>query len=288
MAEVKNKTGGNIDLVDELFNKNMASACHLSMQAGPDGFLVCVIDTKTSKFIALQSYPFSSRDLSGKISELISGSELLRCNYRSVSCAVVNGRSTLVPAALYEEEKKNELLGFNFQMDEDEEVFANNLRSVDAKNIFTVPKDLLATLRRSFPNAQMLHHSTCLVEGVLAAFRNQSGRKLVVHVQPSRFEVLVTSGKELVFYNSFRFQTSEDFIYYVLFVCEQLKLNPENTELVLLGEVERNSALYEILHKYIRHVRFGERSDNFEYSYKFNDLPKHFYFNLFSQYLCVS
>ena len=66
----------------------------------------------------------------------------------------------------------------------------------------------------------------------------------------------------------------------------QLKAKLKPNE-ILIGEIERNSALYELLHKYIRHIYFGERSDNFEYSYKFATLPKHFYYNLLSQYLCA-
>ena len=133
-----------------------------------------------------------------------------------------------------------------------------------------------------------MHHSTSLLESLLGTFKNEQGKKLVVHVQHSQFEIVCMEGKRLLFYNSFRHQTSEDFIYYILFVCEQLQLNPEKVDLILLGEVEGSSALYQILHKYIRHIHFGVRSENVDYSYKLETLPKHFYYNLFAQYLCVS
>lgn len=292
MAEVKNKIVPLVNLVDELFSIKQSSYSHLSIQAGLDGFSFCILDTKTNKFLALQNFLFNGvanfNQLTEKISEIILENELLKNNFKSVSCSVVHGKSTLVPNALFDENKKNEFLSFNFSLEAGEEIRSDNLKNLDAKNLFSVNLNLENTLKKFFPNVQFIHHSTSLLESTLGVFKNQAGKKMVVHVQQSQFEIVIAEGKQLFFYNSFRHQSSEDFIYYVMFVCEQLQLNPEKTELILLGEIERNSALYELLHKYIRHIHFGERSENFEYSYKFAEVPKHFYYNLLSQYLCVS
>ncbi len=59
----------------------------------------------------------------------------------------------------------------------------------------------------------------------------------------------------------------------------------ENIEVVLLGEIERNSLLYAIAQKYIRNLKWGERKGDVDYSYQLQTLPKHFYFTLFSNYL---
>ncbi len=99
------------------------------------------------------------------------------------------------------------------------------------------------------------------------------------------FEVVLIEGKKLIFYNTFRHHSAEDFMYYLLFACEQLQLNPENIELVLLGEVERNSALYNVAQKYIRNLKFGERKVDADFSYQLQALPKHSYFTVFSNYL---
>ena len=99
--------------------------------------------------------------------------------------------------------------------------------------------------------------------------------------------MIVLEEKKLIFANIFSYQTSEDFLYFTLFVCEQLKLNPENLDLLLLGEVEKNSAIYSILTKYVRNIKFGKRPEMFDYSYVFDGIASHFYFNLFSQALCV-
>jgi hypothetical protein len=50
---------------------------------------------------------------------------------------------------------------------------------------------------------------------------------MTVHFSEGHFEIIIQNQK-LLFFNSFDYQTPEDFIYYVLFTAEQLSLNPEN------------------------------------------------------------
>ena len=67
-------------------------------------------------------------------------------------------------------------------------------------------------------------------------------------------EIVVVDNNLLKFYNRFDFITKEDFIYYLLFTAEQLKLNPEEFPLVLIGAINERDDLYQIAYKYIRNV----------------------------------
>jgi hypothetical protein len=66
----------------------------------------------------------------------------------------------------------------------------------------------------------------------------------------------------------------------VIFVFEQLNLNPEEITLALLGNVEKFSPVFDLLFRYIRNIEFVSRNDGFDYSYLFNDVPGHFYYSL--------
>ncbi len=80
-------------------------------------------------------------------------------------------------------------------------------------------------------------------------------------------EVFVLNNSGLQLFNVFDYNTPEDFIYYVLFVFEQLSLDTEKTEVVLSGLIDLDNELYAILYTYIRHISFLETS----YSFKFKD-----------------
>ena len=291
MVEARSRISPVLNLTDETLDKKLSGTYHLSMLAGLDSFSCCVLDSKRSKYLAVCNWTFQGvynwPSLSENISSIIKETSLLQYGYKTVSAAIVNSRSTLVPNALFENGNEEKYLRFNHTLEEDDAIKIDQLKNIETKNIYALPKSIDRSLSSFFPNVKFLHHSTSFLESVLLQYKNLDQLKVIVHVQMSHFEVAVIEGKNLKLYNSFAHQTSEDFIYYLLFVCEQLKLNPEKLDLVLLGEIERNSAIYSILHKYIRNISFGERSDSFEYSSKFNELPKHFYYNLFNQYLCV-
>ena len=50
-------------------------------------------------------------------------------------------------------------------------------------------------------------------------------------------DILVCNEKGLQLFNTFKLSIGEDFIYYTLFVCEQLELNPDKIDCCLLGEM---------------------------------------------------
>jgi hypothetical protein len=65
----------------------------------------------------------------------------------------------------------------------------------------------------------------------------------------------------LLFFNSFDYQTKEDFIYYLLFTTEQLNLNPEYIKLQLLGDISEESEWFEMAYTYIRNVSLLDVSE---------------------------
>lgn len=291
MVEAKSRISPVLNLVDETLDKKFSGSYHLSLLVGLDGLSCCVLDSKRNRYLALCSWMFQGAynwtTVSENISSITRETPLLQYGFKTVSAAVANSKSTLVPNALYETGEDEKYLRFNHTLEEDDRVRVDQLKNLEAKNIYALPKSLERSLSGHFPNVRFIHHSTSFIESVLLQYKNLGQLKVVIHIQMSHFEVAVTEGKNLLLYNSFTYQTSEDFIYYLLFACEQLKLNPEKLDLVILGEIERNSAIFSILHKYVRNISFGERSDSFEYSHVLNELPKHFYYNLFNQFLCV-
>ena len=259
----------------------------LSIRLSMDGFSFCILDIARNKYVALQTFAFQScsdhNTLCTKIEEIVKKNGILMHKFKSVSAYLVLPVSTLVPNAIYEADKTKTYLEFNHPLEGNEIISSDHIKLIDTQNIFAVPRVIDALLKELFPSVKIHHYSTALIGGLLLQYKNQNEKKVVVHVQPSHFEIIVVEGGKLLFYNTFNHQTTEDFMYYLLFACEQLKLNPETLELVLIGEVEKNSTLYLILNKYVRNIRFGERNENYEYSYGFEDIPKHFYYNLLNQ-----
>ncbi len=264
------KTNPAINLVDESFDETKVNQYHLSILANGNEFLFSILDVNSNKYLSIQS-----------------GKNFPKLHFKSISFCIANNKFTLIPSTLFDEEKKESLLSFNHEIKNDEEVLVNTLHNLNAKNIFAVPKNLVAEIRNKFPNSDFIHSTTSFMEGLLVQHKNNSGKKVFANFYSTHFEIAILNGKELLFSNAFRFQTSEDVAYYILFVYEQLNLNPETIELILSGEIEKLAKEYSLLYTYIRNVKFASRPDGFKYSYKFEEIPSHKYFSLFTQYLCA-
>jgi len=85
----------------------------------------------------------------------------------------------------------------------------------------------------------------------------KSSTKTICYAYVSKNEIAlaVINQKKVLLYNQFQYHTKEDFLYYILFVYEQLHLNPEEHKLKLFGKIEEDSNLFEICYKYIKKVK---------------------------------
>jgi hypothetical protein len=83
-------------------------------------------------------------------------------------------------------------------------------------------------------------------------------------------------------HNKYEYHTPADFIYFVLLVADQFAIDREQTELVLLGEVNTNSQIYEITYRYFRHVTFQGKPSQISFARVFEQFPKHLHFNLYN------
>jgi len=288
-TEIKNIITRANSFIDEAFDEKKTDDYHLIIQIGVDSFGLTIHEPSKNKYIAFENYTFQNvygfDAISDLLDVLIKESRLLHQKYKSVTCVLVNNLSTIIPNPLFEGQRKEMYLKFNATLHGNELVLVDDIKNLDAKNVFALPMSLKNKLEYQYKNVNYHHFSSGLIEALLIQNKNRPGKKLFVHIQLSHFEAIVIEGKNLLFYNTFNHHTAEDFIYYLLFVCEQLLLNPENIEVILLGEVEKSSDIYSIAQKYIRNLKFGERSGDVDFSYQLQTLPKHFYFTLFNNYL---
>src|ERR1043166_6088401 len=288
VSEIKQKLSLIQSVVDESFDGRKASFYQLIIQLSVNEVQLTVNERAKNKFIALERYNFENAykfEVASELyDELFNESKLIGHKYQSVVCSIAHELCTLIPSALFEEDRKKLYLTFNTSLEGNELFLVDEIRSLDGKNIFALPFAVKAKLDAQFPGIVYHHASSPLIESLVTDNKNKDGKRLFVHVQPSHFEVIVIDNRSLLFYNTFKYFSPEDFIYYLLFVCEQLQLNPETIDTYLMGEVEKGNPIHTIAHKYIRKIKFAERNDGADYCYQLQTLPKHSFYTLFNNY----
>ncbi|MBE0639341.1 MAG: DUF3822 family protein [Bacteroidales bacterium] len=276
---------------DKAFEKEASQYYGLSIQLSLDGFSFCVLDPLQKKYIGIQSYHFqhmvSNGQLNTAINDLIPTVDLLGLPYESIKILWETHKSTLVPQPFFDAGNHADYLRMNHQIELGDVSLDDHLTILEARNVWLIPDIIRNSLKKYFPSAVIHHHGSVLIETLLTMNKNRDdGNGVFVYVRKTWFDIVVVSGNQLVFYNSFRYQAKEDFIYFLIYILEQLALNPETIKLVFLGEILKLSQIYDIANKYVRHVSFGNQTQDFRLSYVFDEIPEHFYFNLLNHYRC--
>ena len=81
---------------------------------------------------------------------------------------------------------------------------------------------------------------------------------------------------------------AEDVAYFLIFVLEQLGMNPEQASVVLLGNIDRGSNLFELIYRYVKNMEFGRRNEYFKYSPVFDLVAPQSYYPLLNFNSCAS
>lgn len=287
---------------DPGLEKHRFSDYELFVRLSAEAITYCVSDINTGKYLHLESYDLSEpgrktyipgdsemKDTAKLTALLENDLQWLTNNFNKTRVLVDQGNSTLVPEALFNENEKGSIFEFNIAGGpyKEDELHHDQLQSVNAYALYHVPAGMTSLIEKFFPGAAVYHHSTSTIQSLYLKYMNQENdRQLFVNTGKSRLDILRLQGKKLEYFNSFRYNTAEDFMYYLIFVVEQLGLNPESVELMMVGEIDRHSTLSDLILKYIRNVQFIKRNEELRYSFVFDQLPGHYYYNLLNASLC--
>jgi hypothetical protein len=271
---------------DAAFDTARCEKFCLVLEIGPESLKLAVLDNLSNDFLAFEQYTFrksvTEAAMAEQLEKLVLEHEWLTGGFKRIDAIVSTERFTLVPAAFFDSSRTGEFLRFNQPVSNGDIILNDVLRNAEARNIYAIDPKLERALRKISSAVRVRHHLSPLIERQLSVNKNKLAKRVFAHVQQHRFDLVISENGKLLLANTFRFQTSEDFIYFLLYSCEQLKLNPEELELEIAGEVETESAVTAIARKYIRHVHFGSYPVDARFSRDFSQFPVHFHHNLFA------
>lgn len=281
-------------VVDDAFDASASAGAHLYLCFGAHRIRIGVLDAQRNKFVALEDYePSGLTTVDAAIAtlqELSTTHPLLQQpHWKQVRLCIKNQQFTLIPETLFELKAREEYLQLNAVVELEQEVVHHyDHQRLELVNVFTVPAKLEAWARSHFKGSavEYVHQTSALMEGFLHMAERTTRPVLYIYVDRNYVTLVVLQGMRLEFCNSFYFASYEDFIYFVLFVLEEKKMNPDQDQVVVWGELLLNSELHDVLRKYIRNVQFGKKPNGVGYSYRFDTLFAHRNFDLYSLHFC--
>jgi hypothetical protein len=285
----------NKRIKDDGFDVDKLSQYNLFIQISNNLFRICVTDTMLNRCMLLEDYKLESisfpEQLIDQLELIYEDHHVLKAGFwNSIKVAIKGINFSLVPNSLFDKNYLKEYLSLNCTLtsEPEEGFYYYTQKSMDAVTIFSADKKIISWFGKMYPakHVQVVHHTAPLIEGIMINGTALSERHMYLHVEQHYLTILVKNQKTLEFCNTFYFSTAEDFIYYVLFVFEQLNLNQEETAVTVWGEITPDSLVYNKLLKYIREVSFGAKPSSMKFGYWFDEVMDHNFFDLYSMHLC--
>ncbi len=254
-----------------------------------DRFFYSISD-RQQNVLVLRSYTYPPQNnyiqLKSDLQKTLLDDSLLRLSFRSTKIALVSLESTLVPSSLFDEEKTSLYLEQTVGQDPLNTINTEFIEGLGANNIYAFNSAILSLLRTYFPQAKFYHIATSLIKAYRSLAEHSNGAQVYINVLQETFQVAVFDGKDLLYYNSFNYRSTKDFIYFVQLVYSQLKLKQEKTPINISGELVEESEIYKLLYRYIRNIHFVQLPPFYRFGERFNALSKHFFYDLYSLKLC--
>lgn len=271
-----------LQIFDEAYKPEVSNACSLVMEIEKRQISWSLLDAETNLFLGIGTFH-------GTFEDFADSQKWVENVFRETRIVISSSASTLIPSALFLEKELETYLDFNIEREKDETVRYGRLENLGIYTVYSLPGKLLNEIQTVFADATISHVSGILLESIYLNYKNlMNAGKIFLNVRDEAFDMAIFNGRQLSFFNSFPLRTQEDLVYFVIFVMEQQNLNPEEIPVVLMGDIEHQPGLFDLLFKYVRNVDFAARNGNFRYSAVLNDIPSHRYYTLFNCLQCGS
>ncbi len=241
-------------------NISQKSNKRLSVQLSLSGlsFLVTNIETKETYFFLEKKYkkPINPEELILNLKSIFNQNKELNNTFNEVSIIYATSLYSLVPSNLFDASKTSEYLKFNSKILATDFIAFDTIENYNITIVYIPFININNYLFDRFGDFSYYHSSSLLIEHLLSEKKTDASAKVYINITDHIFDFITVKNGELIICNSYEFTTAEDFIYYILFCLEQLKLNPDTVDLYIFGSIEKEEDTYKILYNYIRNITF--------------------------------
>ncbi|PUZ24297.1 Protein of unknown function [Chitinophaga costaii] len=268
------------------------TTCHLLVLVGAGSFSYVVFEPVENKFLAMKSYRFEPQKAAvaelEMIEQVFDADRLLFTAFRSVLLAFDLSNQTLIPAKFYNSNLKKEYLHLLFPEKMQEAVLTDTIDELEVVNVYGLDKDLVGFLRKEFSTDKVINANTALLRSYVYD-RDYQQRDGIVYIEIQQPKVTLTAYAfgRLLCQQEFNFQGGLDIVYYLTNMLRQLNLDEQKAQVKLGGAVTEADALVEELRSFVPQVQWQERLPGFLYIGKMQELPAHYFQNLYALALCV-
>ena len=276
---------------DVTFDAEKSPKYGMTIQLALGGFSFAILDTSNRSIVGLEFYQsgtlLDSVELFGGIIKALEANDLSQRKFSSVTFIVDDRINTLVPKALFDEEASASYLDFSFNTQEAYKILTDEIAESGCVNVYALPMSLYSKLSGRWPEARFIHASTVFVRSIVGTASN-SIHNVLIQVRSRNFDLAITENGKLRFFNNFRFNTKEDFVYFLLFAFEQQQLSGLEVPVRFSGLIQSASDIIELCDRYISDIKFVGSDMELKVATDLAEFPFHYYYIHYQTLKCES
>ena len=263
----------------EEFDAEKSQQYRMTIQFSLGGLSYALLDTGTKTLIALECFHSDlladSYDLFRTLERSLESKGLNTRAFQSVTCLVDNRICTLVPEPLFNEADQAKHLDFAFQLPEGHIIVSEPVPSAQCHFVFAFPKSLKDMASAKWKEVRLTHASRVFIEDMM---NNATETCVRVQVRNRDFDMAIKKDGKLYFFNNFRFNTKEDFAYFLLFAMEQNGISGQDTPVCFSGLIRPASEIIDLCGRYVSDIRFVEDTHTLRVSKALEEVPFPYFF----------
>ncbi|RXG32807.1 DUF3822 family protein [Leeuwenhoekiella marinoflava] len=238
----------------------------LSIQVSLDGFSFYIKDTVTNTLVACQEYFFKNSGTPQKsleeIQKVFSTTPSLNHTFKEVVVIYANELFAIVPKVMFNEQNLTDYLKFNTKILKTDFIVYDEIEELDLINVYVPYANINNFFFDHFGTFTYYHSQSILIKNILSQTSSTDNAEIFIQVSPQAIDLISYQKKKLLLNNHFKYETPDDFVYYILFCFEQLQLSTETTKLWLNGSITEEDATYKLIYEYVRDIAFYSSESN--------------------------
>ena len=264
---------------DTDFDAEKSSQYRMTIQFSLGGLSFAFLDTLSQMLVALECYQSDlltdSNDLFRTLERSLESKGLNNRDFLSVTCLIDNRYNTMVPEPIFSETDKAKYLEFSHQIPEGYTLASERLKTVHCINVVAWPKALEDKILSKWKYAHITHLNSAFIDSVMHG-KTKTG--VFVHVNNRDFDMVIKKEDNLLFFNNFKFNTKDDFVYFLLFAMEQNGFSGQETPITFSGLIRPASEIIELCGRYVKDIRFVENPHEIRVSETLDEVPFQYYY----------
>lgn len=259
--------------IEETNNKiPLENQTKLSIQVSLNGLSFCVFDTTANAMLQCEIMVFTKQltpyDLLKSLKQFFQEHRIDKVLFSEVVVVHRNNLFGFVPKPFFLEDELADYLKYNIKTLVNDHIAHDEITPFELIMVYVPFVNINNYIYELFGAFTFKHHGTVMVESLLNRSA-QHNDDLVhpsegimdpkepvcyVYIFESQLDITIIAQNKLLLYNTFGFVTKEDFLYYLLFTLEQLKLDTATLAVRFFGDIEEDDDIYGLCYRYIQNL----------------------------------